>query len=167
MNLLRTSLLVVALCFVVTSCSKDEPVPETDTNYSIDLGLANKTDWQMANQILTLVNEHRAKIDLPAITADRTLATAYAVLHTEYMMQAEGLSHDNYATRSQALIQNGANKVGEVVALGYTSAENVVNAWLNSPAHKRVIEGDYSHAGFGIMQDFRGTYYFTQILYQE
>jgi uncharacterized protein YkwD len=167
MNLLRTSLLAVVLCFVMASCSKDDPTETPETNYTIDLSLANKTDWQMANEILVLVNEHRASLQLDPIKLDRSLATAHAVVHTEHMIAMDQLSHDNYAQRSQALIQNGAVSVGENVALGYTTAVAVVNAWLNSPGHKRVIEGDYSHSGFGIIQDFRGTYYFTHLFYLE
>ena len=167
MNLLRTSLLAVALCLVVTSCSKDEPLAENETNYSVDLSLANKTDWQMSNEILTLINRHRAQLDLAPVMLDKQLVTAYAVMHTEYMIANSDLSHDNYAQRSQALIQNGASRVGENVAKGYLTAEAVVNAWLHSPAHKRVIEGDYTHSGFGVMQNARGTYYFTHLFYKE
>lgn len=121
----------------------------------------------MANEILRLVNNHRATLDLAPLNMDRGLATAHAVLHSEHMIATDELSHDGYAQRSQALIENGAIRVGENVALGYTTAEAVVNAWLHSPAHKQVIEGDYSHSGFGIVQDFRGTYYFTHLFYLE
>lgn len=167
MNLLRTSLLAVVLCFVTTSCSKEEIPSEPDTNFSVDLNLANKTDWDMANAILVLINDHRDKIDLEPIKLDRSLATAYAVLHTEYMIDNERISHDGYGRRTQALLDEGANSVGENVARGYLSAEAVVNAWLNSPTHRRVIEGSYTHSGFGVMTDYRGTYYFTQLFYSE
>ncbi|MEP2936418.1 MAG: CAP domain-containing protein [Gilvibacter sp.] len=167
MNLLRTSLLAVVLCFAMASCSKDDPTEALETNYTIDLSLANKTDWQMATEILQLVNDHRASLQLAPIQMDRRLATAHAVSHSEHMIAMDELSHDGYAQRSQALIQNGAISVGENVALGYITAEAVVNAWLHSPAHKQVIEGDYSHSGFGIVQDFRGTYYFTHLFYLE
>ena len=49
MNLLRTSLLAVVLCFAMASCSKDDTSESLETNYTIDLSLANKTDWRMAN----------------------------------------------------------------------------------------------------------------------
>ena len=121
----------------------------------------------MANQIMDLINEHRATLDLSPITLDKRLATAHAVVHTEYMIDKEGLSHDNYAQRSQALMANGAERVGENVALGFDDPRAVVSAWLNSQSHRRVIEGDYSHCGFGIIKDYRGTYYFTQLFYLE
>ncbi len=165
MNLLRTSLLAMVLCLTLASCTKDETVQDLETNYTIDLSLADKTDWQMANKILTLINDHRASLQLTPLKMDRSLASAYAVSHTDYMIAEDQLSHDNYAQRSQALIESGALSVGENVALGYTSAEAVVNAWIQSPTHKAVIEGDYSHTGFGIVQDFRGTYYFTNMFY--
>ncbi|MDC7996975.1 CAP domain-containing protein [Gilvibacter sediminis] len=167
MNLLRTSLMAVVLLFVATSCSKDEIPVEPETNFSVDLSLANKTDWTMANDILVLVNDHRRSLNLEPIKLDRQLATAYAVMHTEYMIDNERISHDGYAQRSLALQNDGAQSVGENVARGYRSAEDVVNAWLNSQSHRRVIEGDYTHCGFGVMQDYRGTFYFTQLFYSE
>lgn len=159
--------MAVALLFVAASCSPEDTPAEPDTNFSVDLNLANKTDWNMANSILVLINDHRSKLNLEPIKLDRKLATAYAVMHTEYMIDNARLSHDGYAQRSQALLQEGAQAVGENVARGYFSAEDVVNAWLNSSSHKRVIEGDYTHSGFGVMTDHRGTYYFTQLFYSE
>lgn len=159
--------MAVVLLFVATSCSKDDIPVEPESNFSVDLNLANKTDWTMANEILSMVNAHRSTLNLEPIKLDRRTATAYAVMHTEYMIDNERISHDGYAQRSQALLSEGALRVGENVARGYRSAEDVVNAWLNSQTHRNVIEGDYTHSGFGVMQDFRGTYYFTHLFYSE
>jgi len=165
MNLLKTCLLAVVLCCLTVSCSKDEGVDNQETNLEAALNLSKETDWEMANDVLFLINEHRATLNLSPILVDRNLATDHAVLHTQYMMAADEISHDNFGQRSQALIQNGAQSVGENVALGYLSAETVVNAWLQSESHRDVIEGNYTHAGFGFFKDERGTYYFTQLFY--
>ena len=59
MKLVKTSLLAMVLLLTV-ACSKDDGVETVEqSNFSIDLNLANETDWQMANEILQLVNEHR------------------------------------------------------------------------------------------------------------
>jgi len=167
MKLLKTSLLAMVLLFTVASCTKDEDVVAEEANYSIDVNLAQETDWQMANEILELVNAHRTSLGLRTIKRDQQHASAYAVEHTKYMIGIEKINHDNFSTRSRALKDRGAQSVAENVAMGYTSAESVVNAWLHSPGHKSVIEGNYTHSGFGVMQNSKGHYYFTQIFYKK
>lgn len=167
MNLLRTSLLAMAFMCLVTSCQKDEGVVSEETNYTINLNLANETDWHMANEILVLVNEHRRSLGLPQIQKDQQYASAYAVDHTQYMIEVEQISHDNFGIRSSALKQQGAKTVGENVAFGYDSAQKLVTAWLNSPSHKAIIEGDYTHSGFGVLKNELGHYYFTQLFYKK
>lgn len=167
MKLLKLNLLSLVFLLVVTSCQKDEGFTEDQANYSIDLNLANETDWQMADQILELINAHRATLGLPAIKKDQQHASAYAVDHTHHMIEMAQINHDNFSIRSQALKNNGAITVGENVAYGYSTAETVVGAWLNSQGHKDVIEGNYTHSGFGIMKGSNGGYYFTQLFYRK
>ncbi|GAB5400907.1 MAG: hypothetical protein Aureis2KO_24920 [Aureisphaera sp.] len=167
MNLLKTSLLATVLFLTVTSCSKEEDVEVQEANYSIDLNLAQETDWTLANEVLSLVNEHRISMGLSTIARDQQYASAYAVEHTKYMIETSQINHDNFGDRSRALKDRGAVSVGENVAAGYDSAEALVTAWLNSPSHKSVLEGNYTHSGFGIMQNARGKYYFTQLFYRK
>jgi len=167
MNLLRTSLLAMVFMLTMASCSKDEDPVVEELNYTVDLSLVNETDWVMAGEMLSLVNKHRTAIGLAELQADRSMATALAVDHTFYMIEQDRISHDNFQSRRQTLKNDGANIVGENVASGYETAQGVVDAWLNSPAHRAIIEGPYSHAGFGVIQDDRGRFYFTQLFYQK
>jgi uncharacterized protein YkwD len=156
----------MALMCLVTSCQKDEDVVSEETNYTIDLNLAMETDWRMADEILVLVNEHRATKNLAPIERDRQHASAFAVDHTFYMIDKKQINHDNFGIRSAALKDRGAEVVGENVAFGYDTAEGVVNAWLNSDSHRSIIEGSYTHSGFGVLTDENGRYYFTQLFYR-
>jgi|TARA_R100000306_G_scaffold29587_1_gene32422 uncharacterized protein YkwD len=169
MNLLKTSLLAMVLFCTVSSCSKDDTavVEEETANYSIDVNLANETDWQMANEILDLVNQHRASQGLETLKRDQQYASAYAVDHTFYMIDLEEINHDHFDVRKKGLKDRGAKIVGENVAFGYPTAEEVVNAWLNSPGHRANIEGSYTHSGFGVIQAPDGRYYFTQLFYKK
>jgi len=157
----------MVLLFTAASCSKDEDAVVQEANYSIDLNLANETDWEMANEILVLVNEHRTSLGLREIKRDQQYASAYAVDHTNYMIDIAAINHDNFSVRARALKDRGAASVGENVAKGYTTARNVVNAWLNSPSHRDVMEGNYTHSGFGVIKDAEGKYYFTQLFYRK
>lgn len=167
MKLLRLNLLALALLFLATSCQKDESIAIEEANYSIDLSLANETDWEMANEILNLVNAHRTSLGLPAVVKDQQYASAYAVDHTQYMIEMQEINHDHFNVRSEALKSNGAITVGENVAFGYNSAEQVVQAWLNSNSHRNIIEGNYTHSGFGVIAAQGNRYYFTQLFYKK
>ncbi|RDK88615.1 hypothetical protein C8D94_101490 [Marinirhabdus gelatinilytica] len=157
----------MVLMLSMASCSKEEAVVTEEVNYSIDLNLANETDWAMADEILKLVNTHRESMGLNRIHRDQTYASAYAVDHTQYMIDQSEISHDNFEVRSSALKDQGAVVVGENVAYGYDTAEKVVNAWLNSSGHRATIEGHYTHSGFGIVKNAQGQYYFTQLFYKK
>ena len=80
-------------------------------------------------------------------------------------MISQGLiSHDGFADRAEILNNNGALSVGENVAFGYEDGYDVVNAWINSPDHRDVLEGNYTHVGLGIRKDVLGINYITLIL---
>lgn len=160
--------LYVALFFLFFSCS-EEPLQNNNSQsvyYEIDLSLSQQTDWQMANEIQTIINQHRASIGLDAMAIDHQHASAYAVSHTKYMIASNSINHDNFNDRSAGLINEGASFVAENVAQGYSDAETVVGAWLNSTEHRENIEGNFTHAGFGILQNEQGIYFYTMIMYR-
>jgi len=166
----KTTLLAIAFAITFTSCSKDDSLNtdnSVETNYTIDLSLTQQNDWEMTNEILALVNAHRVSVGLTTLALDKQYASAYAVEHTQYMMDLEKINHDRFSERSEALKSRGAKRVGENVAFGYSTAETVVNAWLNSPDHKRAIEGEYTHSGFGVVKSPDNKFYFTQIFYKK
>ncbi len=158
-------LIVLTMLVVFASCSKDELDQNDVVNQEIDLSIVLKNDVQMSQGILDLVNDHRSSIGLNPLIMDQSYASAYAVDHTDYMIAMSQINHDNFHIRSKALKDRGAERVGENVAYGYDDAESVVNSWLNSPAHKEIIEGNYTHSGFGVFQNAQGRYFFTQLFY--
>lgn len=159
----------MVVLFTVASCSPEQDsISDSEAAYTIDLNLANKTDWEMANEILDLINDHRASLDLQTLQLDKTYASAYAVEHTDYMIEMNKIDHANFHVREAALKSRGAKMVGENVAYGYTDAETLVNAWLASPGHRRTIEEKhYTHTGFGVMQSEENRFYYTQLFYKQ
>lgn len=114
-------------------------------------------------EILELINDHRISIGINALN-DMSTIKAVAYGHTDYMIDQEEISHDNFYTRRNSLINNvGAENVGENVAYAYSSAQSVVNAWLNSPGHKEVIEGDYTDFDISAEKNEEDKWYFTNI----
>jgi uncharacterized protein YkwD len=52
--------------------------------------------------------------------------------------------------RSANIQKQLVKSVSENLAYNYATAQEALTAWLNSPAHKVTIEGDFTH--FGIAQ---------------
>ena len=155
---LLTLLAVFAMLFL--SCSSD--TLEEDKIEAIAASYVPDTKI-IEIEIMELINDHRISEGLaPLINLDKIKAEAFG--HTDYMIERNQVSHDNFYTRRSNLINNaGAVSVAENVAYAYSSAQSVVNAWLNSEGHREVIEGDYTNFDISAEQDVDGKWYYTNI----
>lgn len=164
---LNTTLLkfifVVLIGSFLASCAEEEDGIYFDQN-SEYLSKVDVSYSDMELEILNLVNAHRKGMNLSELKR-LDVVSGVANTHTDYMIEAGQISHDNFDQRSQALMQNSqAKKVGENVAYGYSSAKGVVNGWLNSDGHRKVIESnEYTHFGISTDSNKDGRNYFTHI----
>lgn len=143
-----------------TSCSKD--TMEDDALNAIEVPVAPQAKL-IEIEIMELINAHRINEGLNPLQNHSTVK-AVAFTHTDYMIEVDNVSHDNFFLRKQSLQANAnANVVSENVAYGFNSATSVVNAWLNSPSHKENIEGDYTDFELSAEQNDEGKWYFTNM----
>jgi uncharacterized protein YkwD len=157
-KLLPFMAIVALLCF--TSCTKDDTL-DHQTN-AIDILTAPQSK-QIEIEIMERINTHRITLGLSAL-ADHNMVKAVASTHTDYMIEVDNVSHDNFFQRKQSLQTNAsANLVSENVAYGFSSAEAVVNAWLNSPSHRANIEGDFTNFDVSAEKNNHDKWYFTNI----
>jgi uncharacterized protein YkwD len=115
--------------------------------------------------ILKYVNEHRRSIGLPSLQPIEA-ATKQAEKHSRDMATGRSaFGHDGFEQRVEAIKKSFGwiSASAENVAYGNLTAREVVKGWLNSPGHKKNIEGNYLQTGVGIYQDRKGVTYFTQI----
>ena len=157
-----TLLPLLALCTILTltSCSSESLNEEEILTENLATPPQTK---QIEIEILELINAHRINNNLNTLSGNGTVK-AVAFTHTDYMVEVNSVSHDNFYVRKQSLQQNeNAQIVSENVAYGYTSAQSVVNAWLNSPSHKSNIEGNFTDFDISAEQDEDGKWYFTNI----
>lgn len=151
-NLFRLVLLSV-IVFTMNSCSSDK-VDDTLTDSS-DLSAKvinyNYNDIELAT--MNLINEYRVSQGLN--TLERINHISYkSEEHDEYMIFNKVVNHNDFVARSENIIKVlGANRVGENIAYNFNTPESVVAAWLNSPAHKENIVGNYTHFGIAIKTD--------------
>ena len=151
----------VYLCFltllgcILFSCSHD---PEEQL-YVPEAEVAT----QLQTEVYELINAYRQSVGLTALNS-LDLAYLKAEEHTEYMIANGKASHDFFYDREAYLIANAdAELVAENVAYAYSTAQGVVNAWLESPSHKAIIEGDYTHASICAMKGSDGSYFYTHL----
>ncbi|MBS3993411.1 MAG: CAP domain-containing protein [Bacteroidetes bacterium] len=160
---MKTSAKLLVLFITVialTSCSKEDDIFNSPV-VSTELVTFNNS---LENEVLTLVNIHREGLGLSKVAA---LAPAYseAINHTKYMIDQNKISHDNFEVRSRNLMTSAKAKVVlENVAAGYTTAEGVVNGWLNSELHRKNIEdSSVQFMSVSVQQNASGRNYYTQI----
>lgn len=160
--MLRIKFLTIAflsLLMTLTSCStatQDEEVAiyEKASVSSIE------------EEVMELVNEYRVSQGLNTVEFDN-VAYTYAESHNQYMIEQGVISHDNFNKRSSKLtVEAKANFVSENVGKDFVTAQGVVNAWINSPTHKKVMEGDFNYTAISVKEDSNGVLYFTQLFYK-
>ena len=153
-------LLAIVTLFSLTSCSTDSIVEDEISTIEVPVAPEAK---QIEIEIMELINTYRINEGLNPLSGHNTVK-AVAFTHTDYMIEVDNVSHDNFFLRKQSLETNAsANIVSENVAYGFSSAESVVNAWLNSPSHKENIEGDFTNFDVSAEQNEEGKWYFTNI----
>jgi uncharacterized protein YkwD len=135
---------------------------------------ANPTD--MAADVLQLLNQQRTQNGLQPLTFSAQLVQA-ANLQAGNMVQrsnavgpAAALQHTlpgvAQPTLSSRLDYVGFayQTAGENIAFGYTSANDVMKAWLASPTHRdNLLSTGYVEIGIGIQADAAGRLFFCQV----
>ena len=122
-------------------------------------------------RISQIINSYRESRGLLPLRFD-TLVAQVAREHSAAM--AEGrvpFGHDDFDRRVERLTEERPNKiVSENIASfnGYPLNEDiVVQFWLKSEKHTRVIQDDYQLTGIGIARNNTRTYFITQIFVRE
>ena len=152
--------LAIIVLFSFTSCSTD--TLEDDALNAIEVPIAPQSK-QIEIEIMELINAYRINEGLNPLQNHDTVK-AVAFTHTDYMIEANNVSHDNFFLRQQSLQANAsANVVSENVAYGFNSAVSVVNAWLNSPDHKENIVGDFTDFEVSAEKNAAGKWFFTNM----
>ena len=160
---IKSALILLSLSFVLFSCSKDNT--GIYLNASLNEVISPKTSYTaLESDVLKAVNDYRKSIGISELQP-LNIVSSVALGHTDYMVKENQLSHDNFDQRVQLLMtEANAKTVAENVAFGYSTAQDVVNAWLASPEHRAVIENpNFNYFGISTEKNANGNYYFTQM----
>jgi uncharacterized protein YkwD len=150
--------LVMAVSF--TSCSSND-----SENLTLESSIVKNYDYTAnESQLLVLVNQYRVSQGLNELQPINHVSFK-SYEHNLYMIEKKQISHDLFIERSNNLIQVlGAVRVGENLAYNFSSPSSALNAWINSPGHKKNLDGDYTHFGVSITIDpDTGKSYYTNM----
>jgi uncharacterized protein YkwD len=117
-------------------------------------------------ELLDIVNDHRNDLGYSSLLFSK-IAYDYANSHTDYMIAKGSLSHDNFSSRASSISSEvNAEYVAENVAKDYPDAITAYEKWLESPNHRKTMEGEFTHTAVSVKKDSSGKFYFTQLFYR-
>jgi uncharacterized protein YkwD len=156
-------LLIFSIVYLMISCT-----PDTSGTLNGSTASTQKTVVYTYNsnelEVMTLINNYRVSVGLNKLEQINYISHK-SEEHDNYMIANNVVNHDGFSIRSQNIIDVlGAKAVGENIAYNFDTSQSVLNAWLNSPAHKENIEGSFTHFGISIRIDpISGKKYYTNI----
>ena len=108
-------------------------------------------------QVVTLVNQERAAYGLPALGTNAQLADG-AKLKSQYLHDNRYFDHNSptYGTPFEMMRALGItySYAGENIAMGYSTPEAVVRAWMQSPGHRaNILSANFTSIGVGYVAD--------------
>jgi uncharacterized YkwD family protein len=108
---------------------------------------------QIAQQVIELTNNERRRNGLPPLSADASLSSV-AQTKTNDMNAKHYFSHTSptYGSPFDMMRDFGVTykAAGENIAMGQTTAQQVVTAWMNSEGHrKNILSPNYTNIGVG------------------
>jgi uncharacterized protein YkwD len=117
-------------------------------------------------QVVTLVNQERAKAGCQALTVDSRL-TAAARGHSQDMATRNYFDHNTpEGVTPWTRITNAGYRysaAAENIAEGQTTPASVMDAWMNSPGHRaNILNCGLKNIGVGLAYNAKHTPYWTQ-----
>lgn len=131
-------------------------VPKTGTTTPPAATPSTASISQIAMQVIELTNNERRKAGLAPLKADASLSRV-AQTKTNDMETKHYFSHTSptYGSPFDMMRDFGVtySSAGENIAMGQTSAQQVVTAWMNSEGHrKNILSPNYTNIGVGYTQ---------------
>lgn len=107
----------------------------------------------LIEEVVVLTNSYRSQYGLQPLTLNIDLSES-AQVHSEDMALGDFFSHTgSNGTRVSdrtTLAGYESSYVGENIAAGYITAEEVVRGWMNSPGHREnILNANYTEMGVG------------------
>jgi uncharacterized YkwD family protein len=118
-------------------------------------------------QVVKLVNAQRTRRGFAALTQNYSLSNV-ARRKAQDMINKSYFSHysPTYGSPFDMMKKYGFKFIaaGENIAMGQTTAQEVMNSWMNSPGHRaNILSPNYTQIGVGLAVDKNGRNYWVQM----
>ena len=133
--------------------SKPDTTPDTDNKPGTDTTPDSGSVSSLERQVVALVNQERAAYGLSPLTLSADLSDG-ARLKCQDMRDSRYFDHNSptYGTPFEMMRSLGITyrAAAENIAMGYRTAEAVVNGWMNSPGLRaNSLSDKYTEIGVG------------------
>ncbi len=133
--------------------NESSPVPATPTSPTPESAALPPTINPLIEEVVALTNSYRSQHGLQLLTLNMNLSES-AQVHSEDMALSDFFSHTgSNGTRVSDRTKSAgyqSSYVGENIAAGYITAEEVVRGWMNSPGHREnILNPNYKEVGIG------------------
>lgn len=124
----------------------------------------NSASELFVQRVLELTNLQRKKVGVPPLRLQDKLAEC-AIWKARDMASKNYFSHDDangrgLAERVTSFGYGSWTAVGENIAAGQESPEEVVDGWMKSPSHRQnLLSADYAEIGIGYAVALKGEYH--------
>ncbi len=132
------------------------PASAADT---YDITIKSEEKYNMAYDVLRLVNKERKARGYSELVMDKKLLASAMLRASEQRISMGHIRPDGSECFTAF---DWTSAAAENVAYGYTTANDVMNGWMNSSGHRANILGGYTKIGIGCVY-VDGTYYWSQL----
>ncbi len=146
--------------------NENQTVIKEDTVHKTENSTQNSKDKrsQFESEVVRLVNVERAKYGLSALQMNYSLVDL-SRQKSQDMHDLKYFAHQSptYGSAFDMMKKAGVSyrTAGENIAMGYSTPEAVVNAWMNSEGHRaNILSSKYTQIGVGYVED---GHYWTQM----
>lgn len=132
-------------------------------NFDTNTGASTVSVQELANEVLRLVNEERAKVGARPLVLDKVLMDGCEIRARELTQNFSHTRPNGRAFRTALRTDNPYT--GENIAAGQSTPEEVVDSWMHSPGHRaNILNKRYSKLGVGYYYSDSGyRHYWVQI----
>jgi uncharacterized protein YkwD len=140
--------------FLILGCSEPKVEKRAELNQRAE------DNNSSINLLLKLHNKERESKNIEKLTLDKNLCD-YAQKHAENMVIKNSLYHSKMR---DLMKESKGSIVGENIAWGQKTEQEVVNSWMWSPMHRRnILSKSYTRVGFGIAKTKDGSIYWCVV----
>ena len=162
-------LLLIASASTVTACAV--PIPPAPAASSASVApVATRGGYAATeSRIFDQINAQRRQQGLPALVYNPNL-DRMAKIQARNMARLQKMAHVLPDADLPTLVDRARyvgypyGRIAENVALGFPSAETVVEGWMNSKGHRaNILNRDLVETGIGMARSTAGSLYYCQV----